>query len=107
MDPTIIVAIITGAFAVLVALIQLTSSTRGESTRTTPVVSQRLVSAVDFETIMAQRGIQPANKEIAVWVQGQNQIPVAILRRGFANHRVLLPDGTDRKVPASQIKMNH
>ncbi len=64
----------------------------------------------DFEALqrkldqaIASRGLSPSPRDRAVWTGPRGRIPVVVLRRGAQNHRVLFPDGTDDKVPVSEL----
>jgi len=64
----------------------------------------------DFEKLkellvqaLASRGL--SGKKIVVWKQKSGKrIPVAILREGQANHRVLFPNGKDDKVLVAELE---
>lgn len=45
-----------------------------------------------LKAAMERRGIPPGSKEVFVWDNGFERIPVIILGRGTANHRVLFPE---------------
>jgi hypothetical protein len=56
-----------------------------------------------LDQVITSRGLSPARRDRAIWNGRQGRVPVVIIRRGAQNHRVLFPDGTDDKVPVSEL----
>lgn len=45
-----------------------------------------------LKAAMVKRGIPPGKKEIVIWDNGMEQMPVVILGKGTRHHRVLFPE---------------
>lgn len=100
MEPTFVAALVTGICAIIAALI---ARSRSDSQSARSFSKHELPSDETFAKHLARQGIDGTNKSRAIWHNDGIDVPVIILRRGAANHRVLLPDGTNAKVPTSCI----
>jgi|GEM_PF-6182968 len=80
---------------------------------TPPVVDDFQALLRKLSSAMQKRGILPGSRELFVWANGFERIPVIILGRGTSNHRVLFPEKRkgkkgdlveDDTVPVSQLE---